>query len=250
MTHVMSPAMNLLKPIGGVRVNWKHPMNRGLTAWFAMTQWGSTTIFDLVNNKQGALLVNAVWSGTYRGSSISLASGRYVEISEPIITGYPISICATGYGNDLTSDNCLFAIGDSDGNSEISVRLAGNDSGDYIKLTRRNSGGTQSSLASDTAYVVGQIYSVVGIAIADNNVALYIDGINKKTATTSNVLDWANFDHACIGKRAYTGTDPGNSGILDLQLWNRVLSDSEVASLIPSRMYGSASQPRLLDAYN
>lgn len=231
-------AVNLGQP-----VNWSHPLNRGLQAWYLCLPGGPRGMrwLDLCNRNHGDLtnMVGAAnWGGPLgrpggNGSLDFDGSNDYVECGTSSILelgGHmTISLWYKPNGN-YTGENSLVGRSDSGGNKAPYVVAFGSGAADnkfnlWVNTARPLD--SVFTLSTDTWTHV--TITRLGVAGAWN-LAMYINGKLDNTATSAVNPDLTGTQNTTIGKFGGYGAGLGYNGkgrIDDVRLWNRGLSAAE-----------------------
>jgi hypothetical protein len=222
------------KPMLGQQIDRLHQLGDPIAFWPFNEGFGNIAQ-DLSGNNYGMDFVNSpVWSSGKFGSAILFddASNEYLNLNSAILTGPPLTFAGWFKSNDDTDSQRLMGISDTNGNSTAMIQIRGDVAGDPIYMVTINSAGSFSLATTTTGFSANTWHFAVGVWAATNDIRIYIDGGNKGTDTTS--ISPSGLDNTTIGAIVRTDSSPafGISGkISSAMLWNRVLSDSEIALL-------------------
>ena len=218
------------KPLLGVPVNWSHPLARGLVGCWLMNEGGGNVLCDLVNrfNVTGAGTTGLpTWTAGNRGQALSyvLANAQYHEkIATPLITSYPLSVVVWFNSNSI-GDQGLFFLGYNGNLTQHQYLWL--DSGVLLASSRNT------LLYSATAgfYTQNVWNMAVGVWASSTSRKAYLNGVPGTENTDSSTFAST---HNCIaiGRRSTSLPAHYMSGKIGLAMvWNRALSDAEIAQL-------------------
>jgi hypothetical protein len=214
----------------GQPVNRRHPLNRGLLAWYrALPKLaGGGKYWDLCGRYHGTLTSGPLWSSGMSRQALKLdGTDDYVLITGEF--GMPVNLTVSAWGSlvvlDASSSNSdIIAMG-----AHISLRCntAGIDGiYQYGASSWRTTSYTGGSL-------VGAGWHHLAFVIDDTNNAqrIYLDGKNvASSAFTEAILYNGGESNTRLGRNSGTVADYGG-WIDDVRFYNRALNDSEVALL-------------------
>ena len=230
----------------GQPVEWGHPLNRGLAAWWlAVPGRGGGCLPDLAGRCPPAARVNAPpWAAMPNGFhwlDLTAASDQYANCGNPPalqITGqltvavryklrttpaylnsYQLfSKDADSGGRAYTLD---LSLGNLPVNSGVRFYVDGGSSGNIVVEGR-------DVVAGDNRWVCGTF-----TPSTPGGLKLYVDGVltTSSGGTTGASIPTASTS-ALIGRRGYAGyTEPLNGWVGDVRVYSRALAADEVAEL-------------------
>jgi hypothetical protein len=214
-------------------INWDHPLNRGLAAWWlALPQWsGGSKWYDLVGKNDGTLTNGPVWVGVDRSGGVSAVSFDGVD-----------DIVDVPHTGDLTFTGqfTVAAWARSTGVTRFAYLGGKADPGDwngyYITIHDTTGLPTVYSLQASTFQSANvstvvkndkKWHLIVG-TFDGTQLRCYLDGVGGSAAAasapTSNTSPFRIGSSNVTGRR-FTGQ------IADVRMYGRGLSAAEVASL-------------------
>jgi hypothetical protein len=206
------------------------------TAYLQFDEGTGTTAGDFSgNNNTGTLQSGATWtSGKVGAHAVSFdgTANGYVDVPNAVVnTSQSYSVAAWVKLNNLNGYQTAVSI---DGNSVSGfyLQLRG-DTGKFAFTTLASDAPQAGVIASASAAPsVGTWYHLVGVYDATNHqIKFYLNGALQ--STQSYTTAWQAAGHTAVGRAKYNGNnvDFVNGQVDDVHLYNRVLSDQEIASL-------------------
>lgn len=238
--------MPLLKPIRAIQLNKSHPLARGLVGCWLFNEATGAQVFDTSGYQNiGALNGNTRWASGKLGSCLKFdGDGDYVDCSNDNslkITG-PLTICGWVKPDNLTGSKAIASRYRTTDNQRAYMLTVTNDTikfwidpnGDYINIKV-----VFSNRTIDTSW-----HHAVG-RYDGTNMNIFIDGVKDSNNNTVSGI-YASGANNRIG--AYDSGYFFNGLIGQVQIYNRALSDAEIAHLYrePFSMFGRAIEPILL----
>lgn len=241
MPFAVPPAITTRKPLSceRVKVNWEHPLNRGLIRWFIFNDGAGANISELVNGYGGTAVNAPVWTPTNKGMGLLFVAGSSQRITTSLpFLGLPYTI--TGWLNptNITAIQNLIYLNDGSVNNEIRIELAVTTG--VAQHNYKQGGGSTYTAASTNAAVAGewQHLAATNASLVDRKVYLNAGGMGVHTTSCANpTLTTCQFG---VARTTYL------SGIIsNITIWDRALTQSEVMYdyLYP---YGTPDNPRLI----
>ena len=243
MPFAVPPAITTRKPIftPGMKVNWEHPLNRELAAWWLMNEGsGDGTIRDLVS---GIVASPAggypTWQGSPRGICLNFAAAPYLTI--PILDKLnivgPITIVAWIYRSS-TANGYIF-YGNDTSNPYKGYTMGIGIGGTANCITYWNGVGWKSS----TTTISTLAWHNIGVSGKGTTVQFALDGLDAGTQTLAEPTTWSGI--RAIGGRSNDGNTPFNGLIADVRLYRVGFSvtNFQTEYIYP---YGTPDNPRLI----
>jgi hypothetical protein len=242
--------MPLLKPARATQLNRRHPLARGLVAGWLFN--GAKDDFHDFSGNDRMVSVGDGAAQEVAGKhgwclEFNDASQEYLERNDLCgITGYPFSI-ACWFWTDSTNNQALVLLGDTDGPRYHGLWLR--DPADTDILCHTFISSTSAYAKTSRSYITSTWHSACGVWAGQQDRRVYLDGGNKGTNTIDSE-PFSTVDNTTIAARH-------QNNVVDLYLsgriccafiWNRVLSDQEVAWLYrePFCMFEPATRPGFL----
>ena len=259
MPFAVPPSITTRKPLSceRVKVNWEHPLNKGLVAWWLANEENANSIKDLCFGPShlATCSVGAWGVGTPLGMMVQLTdvTSKYFDAglaADFHITG-GLTLAADFTADDLaeTANAGIVARFVTTGNQRCYSLLLAHAVSPLVINFGVSSLGTSAS----AVYVLGTttigsntFYRTVGVYVPSTSLTLYLDGKQEAVNITSipaNIYDSATA-HLWIGAQA-SATGRLNGKIGNIQIWNRALTPQEVA-LYYKNPYGTPDNPRLI----
>lgn len=239
------------RQLANAKVNWKHPINKGLVNWWPLTDKSGR---DLVGTVQGAVNgCTVVASDPGRALYFNNTTDDWVNGGPTpqfnALTQFSVSFWA--YQTDVSANHMIVHRGSFNsynGCFEMvhDINIPGYD----LKVQDVN---THSALFARSAPIVANTWHhVVGVAEA-SRVLVYLNGAPQPYVTYNGchelLTGGTNYDdRTTIGKYSYssdTGEWPQSGYMRDMQFFNRALTAKEVLYLY-EHPYGTPENPRLL----
>jgi hypothetical protein len=244
--------MPLSKPLRGIKLNISHPLARVLVHCWLENEGMGNVIYDSCNrlNLTGYGTTGLpAWTAGNHGAALSYvaANKQYHETdTPPKITAYPFSVVAWFNTNNISIAQRLFFFGDKDtDNTYQALRLSTTG---YVYAESRN---TVAVAAISTMAVTANTWNMAaGVWTSATLRAAYLNAGSKGTNTTSSTFSSAH-DRTSIGHQGtLTPSSPMSGKIGLVMVWNRALTDAEIARLYsePYAMFEPGIRPIILGA--
>ena len=211
------------KPSSGAQVNWGHPLTRGLTARWLMSEGGGTRVLNLADaNNHGTCRNSPVWTPSSRGMALAFnGADQRVAVPTTFQLAYPFTLAAWVYPISYATQRVIMSKRNtsviSDTVGSWALTLTSGAVTFYHGVTKLTfvyappvNQWTHLTMSADGA--VDRL-SVNG-AFQEQIAATAALGTNTAAAMTLGAL----FENASM----FLG------GLDDLQVWNRKLSDYEI----------------------
>lgn len=222
---------NTQKPVTGIQLNRRHPLNRGLVSYWLMNEGGGDTVSDISgNNLLGTF--NAAGSYTWvgmgapiRGAGLTFSVSANSRIET---TKNPLS----GEGTILFWLSWPWAIGDAHADRSV-FSTAGGSHVDIIYLNdgtqyRHRFGAGEQDLTYSPSWAADSIHCLVS-TIKSGDSRLYADGVLVNTEAAAAAMP--------TGGTWRFGGEPDTFDIgpehtmMMFAAWDRILNPSEIARL-------------------
>lgn len=224
------------KPVGVPRINWRHPLSRGLV-FYGFDIGGQ--IFDLVGNRPP----------TYFGSPIGgvAANGTGINWNGSSQSAYFAADVFTRITQPYTTACAFYQVGPSQLNCGIFNRTANNAAsqpfsnwmiavnapdlpGDAVLSAWCNDGGNFRAILA-SSYAIKNFTSAAIVA-AGTDAIFYINGVTFSAQGGISFATTNTQDAICFsGRSNVSASQLFNGYIFYGGLWNRALSDNEVSNL-------------------
>jgi len=207
------------KPVGNVKIDWSHPLAKGLVG----------ACLGRVNLVTGELYELKGYNlPTFERNNINLNSyGSLNEIRTTPISGSQNRTFFGAIHHASSNKGFLFNIGDGSAgvaNARWSIRV---DASIGLRIEMQGSGYTSSLVANAGKHHIACRLS--GTQLQDND--LYVDGVFE-SAIGTNTVNTSSSYVVSYGNRAYDGTQDDSVDSLEVGLiYNRDLSDKEIRLL-------------------
>jgi hypothetical protein len=238
--------MSRLRPVNlQSPVNWQHPINRGLRAWWMpLTQpgWiGGQTFRDLCRRHDGTLTnMPPTWQGLpthadQRALRFDQSDDR-VDVTRPAVTAYPCSLAATiyvpsSYGN--YSNGWIVGVHTRNtANNRIGLTFNNGASVRAIRVVTHNA---QTAITYDVTGSGRDERLDILVTIPGTGtgaMTLYLNGESVATGTAVNPTNTP--DYSVLGAKQDVGAVWNQffgGMIASAQIWNRALSAAEADAL-------------------
>ena len=241
-----------LKPVRGLQINKSHPLARDIAGCWLFNEGCGSQVTDLSGYKHNIPVVGGTpdWMAGKNGASMYFndVDYEYLELDVAPISSMPCTMLIWLCPYNITQGNYYYPLYIADSrvkDQSWSVLLNYGSNGEAAFVTNIYLTGRAASTKSLTA---GKWHQIVCVAAGTTDRRCYVDGGNKGTnAIAANVPSGLN--RISIG-RAGDSTPgyyfPGKVG--SVFLWNRVLTDSEIAWLYrePYAMFDSDNMGKSL----
>lgn len=229
-------AINLANP-----VNWQHPLNRGLVAWYIALpgQGRSTQWLDIAGGVNATLTNGPTWQGRASGWGALSCDGTddYATIPAGSIFGKKLTgavvtfACWFNPTGSLTAYQALFDCGSTSLRS-LGIFLGPSASTLYIAIG--NSAGNNHFLTNPIANNTWQHFVVT---CDGSSITSYLNGVSNGTGGTVTGSFDASYE-ARIGGNPSGGGAAYQGYIDDVSIYNRVLSANDVYRLYAQSITG------------
>jgi len=224
-----------LKPTRGILLNKSHPLARGVVGCWLMNEATGNRVCDLSGNAISLDFYNSpAWSSGNFGYTVLFddSSSQYLQVDDCPIPSTPgeATLIVWFNSDDSGADQALIQVCDKDTyNNYHALYLAGDVAGDYLRAA--TNGTPLFKYATSTkGYTAGKWHQACSVFKGTDYRAAYLDGANKGVETSTVSL--SGLDRTAVaGLRDST---PGlylSGKIAVAMIWNRALSDSEIAFL-------------------
>jgi len=222
---------------GPQRPRWPFTVNRnswqarGLVAWWVMQPTDDlrnsalrpfpnmTLTGDIVYVPDPEMGIVAEFDGT---------TDYFVNTSNLIVTGVPFSM--TGWyrtTSDSTTQSVCNVADFAGGSNQMGLDLSGTESGDPVRAYSQAGSFAASSLQG---YTINTWEHIAGVWASATSRVVSLNGVGGTPNTTN--LTPAGLDNTSVGMKRDDSADGDFSGRLaDVRVYNRALSDAEVAAL-------------------
>ncbi len=231
-----APRSLLRRPVWPWRLNERSWQAHGLVAWYSFPPWQDDAL-DFAAGQQYRLTRNGpVWVADPEMGMVPEfddAASQYFESNVIPIAGYPFTVAVWGRPDDVTIAQAAWWSGDKDvANVYFELGFDGVTAGDPAFFRARNT--TIRDAQSTTAFVANVWQHICGVAVSATDRAVFLNAGSKGTSTLS--VTAGALDRTTVGRAGDSTPDTYMSGrIADVRVYNRALSDPEVAALYDPR---------------
>lgn len=227
----------LFNPPPGARVNWGHPINRGLVACWLMNEGGGQIIQDIAGVSNGAGVANPIThAGPYGQARAFNGSSQYISIPNTnALNSLPaISISAWIYTVAFDPTDAGLIVSKTitpTGDPFVLYQLGVNSAG---RITFGVSSGTAGGRVLVTSNEILSLGVWVHLAGTWDGATLktYINGVQGVTTQAASLTMGSNAGPLLLGSLQFPGfPDYFNGYINNVRLFNRGLSAQEVRQL-------------------
>lgn len=195
-------------------------------AWWKFNENTGTLASDSTGGYDGSI-TGATWTTGINSSGINFdGSTSYVQINEPIISGYPFAISAWIQTTASGSDQAIANLADSSINKKYL--------GIYMDLNGQASlvgSNPPTQIITGTSINDGNWHHVIGVFNSPTDRTLYVDGLFNGTDTAQVTFN-INVDTWSFGRLGKKTPDSYFNGNIDeVKLWDRALNASEVQQI-------------------
>ncbi len=240
--------MSLIKPFRAIQLNKSHPLARELSGCWLFNEGCGEQSTDMSGNRLNIPFVGGTpqWTSGNHGSVISFnnSESEYMELDIAPVTKIPCSILMWLCPDDVTQGNHYYPLYIANKNvTNQAWGLLLNLGNDGEVSLNTNITTTTGRAVSSKCISAGQWHQVVCVIAGTTDRRCFVDGGNKGT-NSSNVNAPTGLNRISIG-RAGDSTPgyyyPGKIGCVFI--WNRVLTDNEIAWLYrePYAMFDTIS---------
>lgn len=226
------------KPPPGTRRNFSHPLSQDLVGHWIMNEGNGVTVSDVsAYGNNGTRGTGATWTTGLRGhaidfnnttnGSITIADKSYYSATA---TTPALTVSAWFSGVPLVANGMIVTKGTGGGAFEWALRFP--DTGTNIMFNTWDSAGTDYySVTGTTTLSSGVWYHGVGVVVHGVGASVYLNGRWEATDTTASSANMSDTTAAVvIGKRGDNAAF--FDGLIDdVRIYNRALTDSDIAWL-------------------
>ena len=253
MPFAVPPAITTRKPIftPGRKVNWEHPLNRGLAAWWLTNEVSGLTVYDVVERfplaYQGTPPGDGNPFSTYQGRRalrLDKDNSNYANWGVDPVLSFPLTLCGWFNVDNITETHSVLSIGSpSTTNRYIVIAAAGLTTGDPCRAIASTSTAAGASVSA-SAYTANAWHFLVGVFNSTTSRFCYLNGVPGSEETT-NIGSFPACTDMRIGLICTTGTSYVTGAVDNLSIYRRALSQEDILSLY-SYPYGTPNNPRLI----
>lgn len=232
--------------IPGLVLDRAHPLTRGLVLWLPMNEAGGLATYDIVSGLRAALTNGPRWEGGSLGAALTFdGSDDYITIPHSpalAILGDMSWFCfvrPVTYGNH----HCLPSKATVNWGNPFDMRL---ENGTGV-ITHCRGTASANSCASSTSAAPLNRWTHVGATQRGTAVRFFFNGGLDSTGTVSITPTDASGAFR-LGVRVDSATKM-NGNVAHVRVYNRALSDAEVAQLYADPMAGALAPSRLTRFY-
>lgn len=233
------------KPPYGARIDWSHPMARGLVCCLLFDEPGGKPI-DLATGIAATPTNGPTKRVHLYGPEFKFvaASDQYIALGDPArlqITG-AITIAAEYRLDSTPALNNAFQIAAKDKDTggrayNLDVNLAAVNSGARFYINGGGAGGSADLVGEGRNPVTGDDRQVIGTyRSGDRQLGLYVNGglVASKIASAASIPSATA--NVLVGRREYAGfTNPFDGSIRYVLIWNRFMPAQEARQLYDPR---------------
>jgi hypothetical protein len=156
-------------------------------------------------------------------------TGDYIQITIPVQSAAPLSICAWFNSSDAASEQCIASIADTAADNDYwSLQAQGDVAGDYLRW--RSFDATASDAITTRGYAADKWHLACGVEVSNTSRVAYLDGAAAGTNTTDKSPD--DVDVLSIGALVRTSVGSEFTGkIADVRVFDYALSAAQAAAL-------------------
>lgn len=232
------------------RLRRAHPLARGLSAFWALSDGGGLTLVEQRTRGDAQLDLAGIWEGSPFGLTLvldgsqiatsSLQLGQIISQTEGTLAAvFRIDDHGPGIAPD-TGYNGDGIIGDANGVAGLSVGLDSSDSS-IPKIFAH--GYNSSGVSVRHPYTIGEWYHAAWV-MGGGTLSLYINGVSVGSVTLAQV---ATLNYTVYLGRNYNNSARFNGAIAGVAAWNRALSADE-AQAISQDFFAPIRPPELTPA--
>lgn len=211
------------KPVMGARIDWRHPLTRGLVSCFLLNEAGGSKLTDLVASGNVCTLESTTsWVTTPYGPTIvdSSTTGTATNALSP---GISIATPANG----ITFE-CAYLCKVQRTGTFVGILAGGAGAFGYYIDNNNKFNVDNTTVSSNTVVAVGVTYHVV-FTYDGTTFKIYVNGALETSGTGSPGFTTPSVFTELLGD---TANDPAaGNGISWMRMWNRALSAAEALAL-------------------
>ncbi len=225
------------KPTRGARINWAHPLARGLVRCLPLNENAGGAVFDAAKRTTYAVSSPAGWTAGLLGSQLHFdGTATWIDLGDLGLTSGTVEVRARF--TDVSTDHRLYS---QVSGSTTQGGAIGISSGVGAGAVTLWNGNTWSTLAATGTLSVGQLYHLLFV-YQSGQCTLWLNG--KQQSTVSTTFDFSGV-HFGLGEKfvgSFGGTLAGD--ILKVSIYNRALPAAEIAALAdPATAYAMFEPP-------
>jgi hypothetical protein len=157
-------------------------------------------------------------------------SGQYLSVAVTPVTGYPATLCAWGFSDTLTKDQCLVNVGSTTTDDGFQIDLDGGVANDPARLVAFS--GSFNTGATSTSYSANAWQHVCGVFTSATDRTVYLNGGGAGTSNANTVVDFSGTGAFFLGRQRIAGPDRDLDGSVGQAcVWNEALRAAEVSAL-------------------
>lgn len=237
------------KPWPYQKINWAHPISKGLVGCWVMNEGGGNKVYDLSENGWvGTLASNLFWAGdgvdfSGSGDPDSIATTYLGVLGSGDRT---ILICFKLSTEVASTDYVFLEYGENNPGEKVTLRVA-EDASDALRLEHGGGyiTGTKTNLDDGAKHTIG--FALKGTTL--NDCTLYVDGLSDAVTASGNpavAFDTVPSELVQLGYGATRGAD-FDGIIYHCYFYDRALTPSEITQLYinPYAMFEPMFDPAL-----
>jgi hypothetical protein len=221
------PDRRVKPPFGVARVDWGHPLARGLVGEWLFNEGGGKYALDIAGTNTGTLINGLSRASGRAGGALKFdGASEYVNLSNSV-TLQPVNYISIVFWMNTLGNN-------SDGTYAPQFFDTNNNSWGTSFQQYSTSHGLYWTLGSNTnkinfPYVFDAAWHQIGLTYDGAYMRLYIDAVLGQSAAATGTITWTT-DPLLVGARKdFTSTYfVHNTFMDDFRIYNRALSASEV----------------------
>lgn len=231
-------------PPSGARVNWGHPLSRGLVGYYLFNEKGGQKVNSSTALGVGSLINNPVWSGSQYGTSITFDGGtQYAQLPVSINVAGDFTLSLLVKFNSVASNGQLYSEWVNPVGKNIFIFLNGSDQRVYF-YRGDVSGNQDGTPAISNALTTGVWYNLI-FTQAGTLKTIYVNAVSSFTATAT-YTGYVGSNGGQIGAWNNNGTffNYTSAAFNNIRMYNRALSAQEVLQLYLQPFAGVNVPPR------
>lgn len=221
------------KPPPGTRINFGHPLSRGLVGYWPFNEGSGDKVFDLSLNKTTGTFTNSpLWLPGTAGSAIDFQSADddYVDFGNPShLELYSNLTVIIGFKHDGGTYQRLFAKGRSDGTGSahpIEVRTGSSET--TLELRGYDSTAT---LYSCSATISNNTFYQLAATVEPTAVKLYLNGLYQSEDSITGGLSTIRSAYHWLLATRDSAAGHGDWIVEYVYFYDRTLSTGEISRL-------------------
>ena len=203
------------------------PTSSGLSALYTFDEGSGATAYDTSGNGNNGIINGATWTAGKYGSALSFnGTNNYVSISNSLPAFSEFTCAAWVQVADLSANRGIFTSG---GFNSSGFRFRVNKDGSVWLMVA--GGGNYNTVLTATGVIQsGSFYHISVTGKSGQYMRVYVNGVLAKEKITTQTVDTPTA-HGYIGTSWSTSSELMNGIIDDIRIYNRALSDQEIADL-------------------